>query len=70
MWVVVNVLFQKQKTRLKSDACQEIGNPWVDVAAEVDFEAVCHLGVVVVLTGRVLNGKERADVQNRAQTAN
>ena len=48
-----------QKTRLDSDACQGIGDHWIDMAAEVKVEPVHPLAVVVVLTGRVMNGKER-----------
>ena len=62
--------FQMQKTRLNLDTRHGIGNHLIDVAAEVCVEAVALLVVVVVLTGRVLNGKrERADVQNRTRTA-
>ena len=49
------MLFQMQKTRLKSDACQRIGDHLIDVAAEVGVQAVRLLAVVVVLMGRVLN---------------
>ena len=54
-----------QKTRLNLDTRHRIGNHLIDVAAEVYVEAVAHLVVVVVLTGRVLNEKrEHTDVQN------
>ena len=52
------MLFQMQKTRLNSNGCHGIGAHGVDVAAEVGVEAVHLLAVVVVLTGRVMNGKE------------
>ena len=49
-----------QKTRLKSDYCHGIGKHLIDAAAEVGVETVGLLVVVVVLTGRVMNVKERA----------
>ena len=52
-----------QKTRLKSGNCHGIGVPWIDVAVEVAVEVASLLVVVVVLTGRVMNGKERAHVR-------
>ena len=54
--------FQMQKTRLNLDTCHRIGDHLIDVAAEVGVEVVGVLVVVLVLTGRVLNGK-RAPTQ-------
>ena len=70
------MLFQMQKTRLNLDTRHRIGNHLIDVAAEVYVEAVALLVVVVVLTGRVLNGrsastqvkKQRVVVQNRVRS--
>ena len=52
------MLFQMQKTRLKSDTCHRIGNHLIDAAAEVGVETVGPLDVVVVLSDVVMNGKE------------
>ena len=54
--------FQMQKTRLNLDTRHRIGNHLIDVAAEVGVDVVALHVVVVVLSGRVLNGK-RAPTQ-------
>ena len=48
-----------EKTRLNSGNHHGIGVHRIDVAAEVGVEVVGLLTVVVVLTGHVMNGKER-----------
>ena len=57
------MLFQMQKTRLKSEARHGIGEHLIDAAIEVGVETVGLLPVVVVLTDVVMNGKEQAHVR-------
>ena len=59
------MLFQMQKTRLKSDARHRIGEHLIDAAAEVGLETVGLLAVVVVLTDVVMNEKERTQTTKR-----
>ena len=41
--------FQMQKTRLNSDACQGIGDHWIDMAAEVGVEVSASLQSLLYL---------------------
>ena len=54
------MLFQMQKTRLKSEARHGIGEHLIDAAAEVGVETVGLLAVLIVLSGCIMNGKECA----------
>ena len=62
------MLFQMQKTRLKSEARHGIGEHLIDAAAEVGVETVGPLPVFVVLTDVVMNGKERARETKRTNS--
>ena len=53
------MIFQMQKTRLNSGTRHRIHEHRIDVAAEVDVEAVGILAVVFVLTGHVMNAQYR-----------